>query len=118
MAQLVGVFRAGFRGNPQDPKAAGGYARKFLEQIEPVFPGLTDHWNSRATVDASANNPYSRGSYAYWRVGQYTQFAGVEKEASGNCHFAGEHCSTDFQGFMEGAAAEGARAAEEVLSSM
>ena len=40
----------------------------------------------------------------------------VEKEASGHCHFAGEHGSTDFQGFMEGAAVEGARAAEEIIS--
>jgi monoamine oxidase len=40
--------------------------------------------------------------------------AGSEAERSGNCHFAGEHCSTDFQGFMEGAAQEGARAAGEI----
>jgi monoamine oxidase len=29
--------------------------------------------------------------------------------------FAGEHCSIELQGFMEGAAREGARAAREVL---
>ena len=33
----------------------------------------------------------------------------------GKCHFAGEHCSQDFQGFMEGGASEGARAANEIL---
>ena len=43
-------------------------------------------------------------------------FAGSEGERSGGCHFAGEHCSTDFQGFMEGAAQEGARAAGEIVS--
>jgi monoamine oxidase len=32
------------------------------------------------------------------------------------CHFAGEHCSQSFQGFMEGGAEEGARAANEILS--
>jgi monoamine oxidase len=58
------------------------------------------------------------GSYSYWRVGQYTLFAGVEKQPSGQCYFAGEHCSTDFQGFMEGGAQEGARAAEEVIQSL
>jgi len=38
------------------------------------------------------------------------------KKRPGYCHFAGEHGSTDFQGFMEGAAVEGARAAEEIIS--
>jgi monoamine oxidase len=32
----------------------------------------------------------------------------------GNVFYAGEHTSTDFQGFMEGAASEGRRAANEV----
>jgi monoamine oxidase len=33
-------------------------------------------------------------------------------------HFAGEHTSTEFQGFMEGAAAEGVRAARAVLADL
>jgi monoamine oxidase len=33
----------------------------------------------------------------------------------GNIHFAGEHCSINFQGFMEGGAQEGVRAADEIL---
>jgi len=80
------------------------YAQKFLDRIEPVFPGLTAEWNDRATLDTPATNPYLLGSYSYWRVGQYTLFAGAEKEPAGHCYFAGEHCSTDFQGFMEGGA--------------
>jgi hypothetical protein len=30
-------------------------------------------------------------------MGQYTRFAGVESEPEGNCHFAGEHTSLDYQ---------------------
>jgi len=33
----------------------------------------------------------------------------------GPIHFAGEHCSLEMQGYMEGAAREGARAARELL---
>lgn len=33
-------------------------------------------------------------------------------------HFAGEHTSVDFRGFMEGGAAEGVRAAREVLRAL
>jgi len=36
----------------------------------------------------------------------------------GNIHFAVEHCSTNFQGFMEGGASEGVRAANEILADL
>ena len=43
-------------------------------------------------------------------------FSGSERERSANCHFAGERCSINHQGYMEGGAEEGARAANEILS--
>jgi len=91
------------------------YALQFLNQLEPVFPGITLQWNGIATLDVPALDPNVQGSYSYWKVGQYTLFSGSERERSGNCHFAGEHCSINFQGFMEGGAQEGARAATEIL---
>jgi monoamine oxidase len=91
-------------------------ARQFLKQVEPVLPGATDAWNGRATLDYWTGNPWSRGSYAYWKVGQYTRFSGAEGARSGNCHFAGEHTSTDFQGYLNGAVETGERAAAEVLA--
>jgi monoamine oxidase len=39
---------------------------------------------------------------------------GYERIRQRNIHFAGEHCSVEFQGYMEGGAAEGIRAAHEV----
>jgi monoamine oxidase len=36
----------------------------------------------------------------------------------GSIHFAGEHCSQDFQGYMEGGASEGVRAGQEVLAEL
>jgi monoamine oxidase len=36
----------------------------------------------------------------------------------GNCHFAGEHCSVGFQGFMEGGAETGASAAQEIIADV
>ncbi|TMD06018.1 MAG: FAD-dependent oxidoreductase [Chloroflexi bacterium] len=115
-----GVPLASFTGNPSDPKVAAGFATKFLSQIEPVFPGITKQWNGRATLDVPLSNPFLLGSYSYWKVGQYTLFSGYEGARqpdihTGKCHFAGEHCSTNFQGFMEGGAEEGQRAAKEIL---
>ncbi|HEX4998777.1 MAG TPA: NAD(P)/FAD-dependent oxidoreductase [Terriglobia bacterium] len=102
--------------NDGKPATIQSYALQFLSQIQPVFPGLATRWNGRATLDTPVSSPYLLGSYSYWKRGQYTAFAGVERERSGRCHFAGEHCSVDFQGYMEGGASEGARAAGEILA--
>jgi len=115
-----GVPLASFGGDPSDPKVVARFAKTFLNQIEPVFPGITKQWNGRATLDVPLTNPLLLGSYSYWKVGQYTQFSGYEKARqpdplTGKCHFAGEHCSQDFQGYMEGGASEGYRAATEIL---
>ena len=61
-------------------------------------------------------DPHLLGSYSCWKVGQYTEFAGYEGVRQGTCHFAGEHCSINFQGYMEGAAEEGCRAAQEIIA--
>jgi monoamine oxidase len=93
-------------------------AKQFLAEIEPVLPGLSAQWNGRATVDFWAANPWTHGSYSYWKVGQYTKFAGVEREVEGACHFCGEHTSIDFQGYLNGAVETGERAANEVISAL
>ena len=93
-------------------------AQQFLGQIEPVLPGLTAQWNGRATLDYWPGYPWTKGSYSYWKVGQYTAFAGAEREREGNCHFAGEHTSIDFQGYLNGAVETGERAAGEILADL
>jgi monoamine oxidase len=93
-----------------------GYAERFLDQAEPVFPGLTSRYTGKATLSVPARDPNLRGSYSVWLVGQYTLFSGYEGVRQGKVHFAGEHTSTSFQGFMEGGAEEGQRAASEILS--
>jgi monoamine oxidase len=51
-------------------------------------------------------------------VGQCQAFAGYEGTRQKNIFFAGEHTSLDYQGFMEGAAREGRRAAQEILQQL
>jgi monoamine oxidase len=100
--------------NPQ----VTAYAQAFLAQLAPVFPGIGGLWNGKASLSHPASDPNLLLSYSYWRVGQYTSFAGYEKKRQANVHFAGEHCSQDFQGFMEGGASEGVRAAGEILADL
>ncbi len=97
---------------------ADALARRFLGQVEPVLPGLGATWTGRASADVWSEHPWTRGAYAYWKVGQYTRFAGVEREPSGTCHFAGEHTSVDFQGYLNGAVETGERAAGELLARL
>jgi monoamine oxidase len=111
-----GSIGASFTGDSAKSSVVQSYALQFLSQLQPVFPGIAQHWNGRATLDTPARSPYLLGSYSYWKKGQYTSFAGAERERSGKCHFAGEHCSINFQGYMEGGADEGARAANEILA--
>jgi len=94
------------------------YARAFLRRFETVFPGISAEWNGRATLSAPILDQNLLCSYSYWKVGQYTAFSGYEGVPQGSIHFAGEHCSQDFQGFMEGGASEGVRAALEVVHAL
>jgi monoamine oxidase len=93
-------------------------AQQFLGQIEPVLPGISSHWNGRATIDYWTGYQWTKGSYSYWKVGQYTKFAGMERAIDGACHFCGEHTSIDFQGYLNGAVESGYRAAGEVVDAV
>jgi monoamine oxidase len=104
--------------NAADNPRVTAYARSFLRGLETVFPGITRRWNGKATLSVPALDPNLNLAYSYWRVGQYTSFSGYEGVPQGAIHFAGEHTSQDFQGFMEGGAAEGARAALEVVHAI
>ena len=88
----------------------------FLNQVAPVYPGLPDLWNGKATQSLPHLSPYFKCSYSYLRVGQYHKFSGYERVRQKNIFFAGEHTSVQFGGYMEGGAQEGARAAQEILT--
>jgi monoamine oxidase len=111
-----------YTGGAEARRQSGGMpamlADRFLTGIEPVLPGLRARYLDRVTFDDWPRHPWTLGSYSYWRVGQYTAFAGAEGAAHGSCHFAGEHTSVDAQGYLEGAVESGGRAAREVLAGL
>lgn len=88
-----------------------------LAQLEPVFPGTTAAWQSgpRLAYVCDGNiDPHLRGAYSNFLIGQYTSICGAQSVRAGNLHFAGEHTSVQFQGYMEGAVQSGLRAAAEI----
>jgi monoamine oxidase len=85
-----------------------------LAQLAPVFPDLV--WNGRAAEALPHKSPFFGASYSYFRIGQYTDFAGFEGVPQGGVHFCGEHTSQDFQGFMEGGASTGKQTAKDLIA--
>jgi monoamine oxidase len=91
-------------GNPALPAPAAMVADT-LAQVEPILPGISAAWAAgpqRAWVNDRNIDPFIRGAWSNFLVGQYTSFAGAQSLRAGNLHFAGEHTSLEFQGFMEG----------------
>jgi monoamine oxidase len=100
-----------------DPDGTG-----FLNGYDVIFPGAAAaavpllngqgfaraHWPSE---------PNALGSYTCNQPGYFTTMEGWLGEPAGNLTFAGEHTDSfhNFQGFIEGAAVSGVRAAEYLL---
>ena len=61
------------------------HAALFFEQIDPVIPGLAAAWNGRGTIDHWPSQPLARGSYSFWKVGQYTASPGSRAGPEGSC---------------------------------
>lgn len=90
----------------------------WLGDLEKIWPGIRAAQDTQvAPVRAFwSTEPWVKGSYSAYRVGQWTAFSGAEAEAVGGLHFCGEHTSVDAQGYMEGGCASGERVAEEILA--
>ncbi|WP_037602133.1 flavin monoamine oxidase family protein [Streptacidiphilus rugosus] len=89
----------------------------FLSQIENVYPGTTAAFNGLAYEDHWSLDPWHKGAYHYYGIGQYTGFAGYEAVQEGRIHFAGEHTDVD-NATLNAAVASGERAATEVNSQV
>jgi len=116
----VGVltnFVGGARGLAIGDGTAEERAAEVLPWLDTVFPGSAAAYMADSAIRQHwPTAPFHKGSYACYRPGQ-AAFAGAEGVAEGGVHFAGEHTSVDFQGYMEGAIESGLRAAEEVLAA-
>ncbi|GAC1657489.1 MAG: hypothetical protein NVS9B12_09580 [Vulcanimicrobiaceae bacterium] len=99
-----------------DSPAVKRHVRNFLGQLDSIWPGVSKTWNGKATMGDAQADPNILASYSGWLVGQYTTISGYERVRQDQVHFAGEHTSADYQGFMEGAARSGIDAAKEVLA--
>jgi monoamine oxidase len=111
-------FVGGTRGIAIGEGTAESQAQRVLPWIDEVFPGTSAHYIADSAIRQHwPSYPYVRASYASYKVGQWA-FLGMEGAREGNQHFCGEHCSENFQGYMEGGAETGAMVAGEILDDL
>jgi monoamine oxidase len=91
-------------------------ATRLMAGIERAYPGAIAERNGKVSRFHWPSFPWTKGSYSCYKPGQWTTIAGSEGLPVGNLFFAGEHCSYDFQGFMNGGAQSGADAAKAVMA--
>lgn len=94
---------------------AAGQASQHLPLLEKMYPGATANLNGKSERFIWPSYKWTKCSYTCFKPGQYTTIAGNEIKPVSNIYFAGEHCSYDYQGFMNGGAETGRRAAEAII---
>jgi monoamine oxidase len=90
----------------------------FLDRIEPIFPGTRAAFTGAAYEDHWVEDPWVRGAYSFYKVGQYAEYGTLAALTQGRVHFAGEHTSINNQGFLDGAVESGERAAKEIVAQI
>ncbi len=112
---IITNFLGGSAGQKAD-RSTIETALKDLSEIDSrarsVFvKGVVQNWNQI---------PTAKGSYACARPGQWTSLWGAagEVELKGRLHFAGEHASLDWAGFMEGAFQTGVQVAQAIANQL
>lgn len=110
------IFQGGTAGLELGKSGPSSQAQAFSEAMDTMFPGSLAVRNHGVGAFHWPSFPWTLGSYACYKTGQWTGIAGEEGKPVGNLFFAGEHCSVDFQGYMNGGAVTGREAAEAVLA--
>jgi monoamine oxidase len=93
----------------------------FRADLPKMSPKMAESLDPAAVVSWFwAVYPFTLGSYASAKVGQYTTMLEVASEPAldGHLQFAGEHTSADFLGFMHGGVESGNRAAAALIETL
>ncbi|WP_303674148.1 flavin monoamine oxidase family protein [Vampirovibrio chlorellavorus] len=109
-----------FLGGGAGLSANGSQWRQSLADLEQLFKGqATQAFTGQQILMNWSRHPWAKASYSCPRPGQYTSLMGAagEPELNDSLFFAGEHCSVDWAGFMNGAVESGLLAAEGVVGS-
>ncbi len=90
--------------------------KQYVPSLDAIFPGIAKTFNGKFLRWYWPDFAFSKCSYTAFKVGQYTTICGATVKPVDDLYFAGEHCSYEFQGFMNGGAKTGREAAETILA--
>lgn len=71
------------------------------KKFDELLPGYEQHHVKSEVVDW-IGDPWIKGGYSFPSPGNFLKQARILSEGLGRLHFAGEHASFGFMGFMEG----------------
>ena len=98
--------------------AEAWYTGQVLPGLEAVYPGTMAAYIPDSAVRMHwPTAPHHKASYTCYKPGQWA-FWSLEGVREGNLHFCGEHCSPEFQGWMEGGAETGGLVAMEIIDDL
>jgi monoamine oxidase len=88
--------------------------RRYVKELSRAYSGT-----AKELVDARFKNwpadPFVLASYAFPKKGEVTTWGPIFDQGIGNLHFAGEHTSYAFVGYMEGALQSGIRVSNRLM---
>lgn len=87
----------------------------FVNELDKIFKHSKEKFLGKHIFVNWIEYPFVKASYSCYKPGQWTSISGLEMQPIGNFFFAGEHCSKQFQGFMNGGAETGRRVAETIV---
>jgi len=112
----ITFFSGGTPGLKVGVGTAATQAARLMVGLDKVFPGTSATRNGKVSRFDWPHYSLTRGSYSSYLPGQWTTIANSQIVPLGNMFFAGEHCSYSFQGYMNGGAETGKRAAQYLLA--
>jgi monoamine oxidase len=86
---------------------------KYLAALELLYPGIRGEFQRHLFLDWPSD-PWTRASYSCPAPGEITAIGPLLHQGVGRLHFAGEHTSYAFGGYMEGALQSGVRVAKKL----
>ncbi len=115
---ILTCYLGGREGRDLGSGGAHAHGRRLAAQAERIYPGFQSQLTGSVQRVHWPSEPFALGSYTCYRPGQWTTIAGDEATPVGNLYFAGEHCATASQGYMNGAAETGRQAALRILQRL
>lgn len=113
----AGAAIVAFSGGPSSEQLrewqAGVRIENHVAELEKMYRGIRPAFVKARFMDWPGD-AWTKGSYSFPAPGQVTSQGPTLRQGIGRLHFAGEHTSYGFMGYMEGALESGAAAARRI----